>query len=192
MPMTPLFIAESFSTLKMGMFEKTRAQCVEIWLKKEGFKIEKKKSKFSSTFSIFRSANKKHRKLAKFQECSEFFSTWSVINPLFSVWVNFYTREHKKAPKSLNVAVGPQRFPQQQKPYLTCLMRAFVVQIERFLRLSELPCPGQRQPLQSKLCSHARGHASRDEQYLLRYCCWVQILTFSVCSSIPYGLLYVL
>ena len=121
-----------------------------------------------------------------------FFSTWSVINPLFSVWVNFYTREHKKAPKSLNVAVGPQRFPQQQKPYLTCLMRAFVVQIERFLRLSELPCPGQRQPLQSKLCSHARGHASRDEQYLLRYCCWVQILTFSVCSSIPYGLLYVL
>ena len=67
------------------------------------------------------------------------------------MWVNFYTREHKKAPKSLNVAVGPQRFPQQQKPYLTCLMRAFAVQIERFLDsqflclAEELPCPGQCQ-----------------------------------------------
>ena len=73
------------------------------------------------------------------------------------MWVNFYTREHKKAPKSLNVAVGPQRFPQQQKPYLTCLMRPFAVQIERLLRLS-VSLFGGRAPLSRH--GKSRKHAS--------------------------------
>ena len=29
-------------------------------------------------------------------------------HPLFYLWVNIDTREHKKAPKSQNIAVGPE------------------------------------------------------------------------------------
>ena len=36
----------------------------------------------------------------------------------------------------------------------------------------------------------ASRHIPRDEQYLLRYCYWAQILTFSVCSSFPFDISY--
>ena len=51
-------------------------------------------------FFIFRPANEKRRKSVGFQDLFEFFfSTWSVMTPLFYMWFNIVTRGHKKAPK---------------------------------------------------------------------------------------------
>ena len=53
----------------------------------------------------------------------KFFSTWSVITPLFYMWFNIDTRGHKKAQKRQNIAVGPEDPPpgkyQDPKPRVT-------------------------------------------------------------------------
>ena len=59
-------------------------------------------------FSFFRPANEKRRKSAGIQD---FFPTWSVITPLFYMWFSIDSRGHKKAPKSQNIAVGPEDPP---------------------------------------------------------------------------------
>ena len=36
---------------------------------------------------------------------------WSVITPFLYIWANIDTRGHTEAPKSINIAVGPQDPP---------------------------------------------------------------------------------
>ena len=40
-----------------------------------------------------------------------FFSSWSVMSPIFYMGFNIVTRGHKKAPKCQNIAVGPEDPP---------------------------------------------------------------------------------
>ena len=50
--------------------------------------------------------NEKRRKSAGFQDFSKKKSAWSVITPLFYMWLNIDTTGHKKTQKSQNIAVG--------------------------------------------------------------------------------------
>ena len=80
-PFTPLFYCRIlFCSKNEDVCKKLDSNPLRFDQDIRGFKLEKKNF-------IFPSANKKHRKSACFQDCFDFFSTWS-MTPLLYIWSN--------------------------------------------------------------------------------------------------------
>ena len=112
LPMTPLFLCRILFYSKNGdVCKKLELKMLRSDREMRVLSSKNEKSKFSKKLSIFPSTNEKHHKSSILTIFPKFSTTWSVITPLFYIWVNIDTRGHTKAPKSLNIAVGPQDPP---------------------------------------------------------------------------------